>query len=128
MIDFQKMGFQYFGGVDLFAIEEVNKSTSLSLINEIGTDIDKFPNSKAFSGWLHLCPNQKISGGKIISKRTKKGANLLSQALKSCANSIGSQKERDLNYFFLTESHLGKAVKKPLLLLPTNWLSSFTTC
>lgn len=100
MIDLQKMSFQYFGGVDLFAIEGVNKSTVLSLVTEIGTDIDKFPNSKAFSNWLHLCPNQKITGGKIISNRTKKGANPLSQALKSCANSIGSQKEGYLNHFF----------------------------
>lgn len=100
MLDLQKMGFQYFGGVDLFAIEGVNKSTVLSLITEIGTDIDKFPNSKAFSNWLHLCPNQKITGGKIISNRTKKGANPLSQALKSCANSIGSQKRGYLNHFF----------------------------
>lgn len=100
MIDLQKMSFQYFGGVDLFAIEGVNKSTVLSLITEIGTDVDKFSTSKSFSNWLHLCPNQKITGGKIISNRTKKGANPLSQALKSCANSIGSQKEGYLNHFF----------------------------
>ncbi len=59
---------------------------------EVGTDITKLHSSKAFSNWLHLCPNEKITRGKVISNRTKKGANPLSQALKSAANAIGNLK------------------------------------
>jgi transposase len=91
-VDFQKYSFQYFGGVDLFAIEGVNQNTVLSLISEVGSDILKFHSSKAFSSWLHLCPNEKITGGRVISNRTKRGTNPLSQALKSAANAIGNLK------------------------------------
>lgn len=91
-IDFQKYRFQYFAGVDLFAIEGVNQNTVLTLMAEVGTDITKLHSSKAFSNWLHLCPNEKITRGKVISNRTKKGANPLSQALKSAANAIGNLK------------------------------------
>jgi transposase len=90
--DLQKHSFQYFGGVDLFAIEGVNQNTVLTLMAEVGKDIHKFHSSKAFANWLHLCPNQKITGGKVISNRVKRGSNPLSQALKSAANAIGNLK------------------------------------
>jgi transposase len=102
-IDFQTYSFQYFGGVDLFAIEGVNQNTVLSIITEIGIDITKFHSAKAFSNWLHLCPNQKITGGKVISNHTKRGVNPLSQALKSVANVIGGLK---------TDTHLTRFFKK----------------
>jgi hypothetical protein len=85
--------YQYFGGVDLFAIEGINQNTIMSLMSEVGTDITKFHSSKAFSNWLHLCPNEKITGGKVISNKTKKGTNPLSQALKNAANVIGNIKK-----------------------------------
>ncbi len=99
-IDFQRYSYQYFGGVDLFAIEGVNQNTVLTLIAEVGTDIDKFPTAKTFASWLHLSPNQKVSGGRVLSNRTKRGANPLSQALKSSANVIGNMKSGFLNNFF----------------------------
>ena len=56
--------------------------------------------SKHFCSWLRLAPNNKITGGKIISSRTPKGKNRLALALRQAANSIGNQKEGDLNRFF----------------------------
>jgi transposase len=91
--DLQKHSFRYFGGVDLFAIEGVNQNTVLTLISEVGDNIKKFHNAKSFANWLHLCPFQKITGGKIISSKTQKGTNPLTQALKSAANAIGNLKK-----------------------------------
>ena len=102
-VDLQTYSYQYFNGVDLFAIEGVNQNTVLSLISEVGNDLSKFHNAKAFVNWLHLCPNQKITGGKIISNRTKRGTNPLSQAFKSAANAIGNLK---------TNTHLTRFFKK----------------
>jgi transposase len=96
-VDFQKHSFQYFGGVDLFAIEGVNQNTVLALITAVGTDMSRFHSAKAFVNWLHLCPNEKITGGKVISNKTKRGCNALAQAFKSAANVIGNLK---------TNSHL----------------------
>ena len=75
----------------------------MSIITEIGTDITKFHSANAFSNWLHLCPNQKVTGGKVISNHTKRGTNPLSQALKSVANVIGNLK---------TVTHLTRFFKK----------------
>ena len=91
-VDLQKYSFQYFGGVDLLAIEGVNQNTVLTLMAEVGTDITKFYSANAFGNWLHLCPNERITGGKVISNHTKRGSNPLSQALKSAVNAIGNLK------------------------------------
>lgn len=91
-VDFQEYSFRYFGGVDLFAIEGINQNTVLTLMAEVGTDIAKFRSSKAFASWLHICPNEKVTGGKVISSRTKRGSNPLSQVLKSAGNAIGNMK------------------------------------
>ncbi|MBC7390588.1 MAG: transposase [Opitutaceae bacterium] len=70
-VDFQEYSFRYFGGVDLFAIEGINQNTVLTLMAEVGTDITKFRSSKAFASWLHICPNEKVTGGKVISHSLK---------------------------------------------------------
>ena len=61
-----QIGFQYFEGVDLMAIEGVNDATVMAFISEIGLEgIKKFKTSKEFTAWLRLAPNNKISGGKV---------------------------------------------------------------
>ena len=87
-------------GVDLSKIEGVGKGTILTILSEIGTDLRSFPTAKHFASWLHLAPNNKKTGGKIISKRTQPGKNKLADALRHAANSIGNKKEGNLNYFF----------------------------
>jgi transposase len=99
-IDFQKYSFQFFGGVDLFSIEGINQNTVLTIMAEVGTDISKFHSSKGFANWLHLCPNEKVTGGKVVSNHTKRGTNPLSQALKNVANVIGNLKAGYLAAFF----------------------------
>ena len=94
-----KVAFQYFK-TDLFAIPGISHSTVLCLITNIGTDIRKFPSAKAFACWLRLVPNNKISGGRIISSRVRSGKNHIATALRHAANSIGNQKDHDLAPFF----------------------------
>jgi len=87
-------------GVDLFAIDGVSHNTVMTFISEVGTDIYKFPTAKQFASWMRLAPNNKISGGKMISSRTPKGKNRLALALRNAANSIGSMKKGALKNFF----------------------------
>ena len=49
---------------------------------------------------LRLAPNNKISGGKILSSRTPKGSNKLKIALRQAANAIGNLKDTHLSNFF----------------------------
>ena len=58
-------------GVDLTRIDGVDGFTALKVISEIGTDMPKWPSAKHFASWLGLSPNNRITGGKVISSKTK---------------------------------------------------------
>ena len=93
-IDLNIIGYQYFEGVDLMAIEGFSHGTILTLISEVGLDgIKKFNSAKQFASWLRLAPNNKKTGGKIISSKVPKGSNRLKIALRNAANAIGNLKE-----------------------------------
>jgi len=99
--DFNQVAFRYFGGIDFMAIEGVSHATIMSLMSEIGLEgFRKFITSKAFCSWLRLAPNNKISGGKVLSNRIPKGSNRLKIALRQAANAIGNLKDTHLSYFF----------------------------
>lgn len=98
-ISIQKVGHNIFG-VDLMSIPCINVGTLFTLVSEVGLDMDKFPNAKAFCSWLRLAPNNKITGSKVKSSRTPKGKNPVALALRDAANVIGNQKEGVLVNFF----------------------------
>lgn len=93
-IDLNLVSYQYFEGIDLFAIEGVSHSTILTLMSEVGLEgIKKFSTAKQFASWLRLSPNNKISGGKVLSNKIPKGSNRLKIALRNAANAIGNLKD-----------------------------------
>ena len=93
-IDLNLMAYQHFEGVDLMAIEGMSYSTILSLISEVGVDgIKRFSTAKHFASWLRLAPNNKISGGKVLSSKIPEGSNRLKIALRNAANAIGNLKD-----------------------------------
>lgn len=99
--NFNQIAFQYFGGVDLMAIEGLSHATVLAIMSEIGPDgFYKFDTSKQFVSWARLAPNNKISGGKVLSSRIPKGSNRLKIALRQAANAIGNLKDTHLSDFF----------------------------
>lgn len=70
-------------------------------MSEIGPEgFKKFKSSKQFASWLRLVPNNKISGGKILSNRIPKGSNKLKIALRQAANAIGNLKDTHQSAFF----------------------------
>lgn len=91
--------WQYFQ-TDLFAIAGISHSTVLCLLTTLGKDIHKFASAKSFASWLRLVPNNKISGGRIISHRTPSGKSYIATALRQAANSIGNQKNHERTPFF----------------------------
>jgi len=104
-IDINLLSYQYFEGVDLLAIEGVSYSTVLTLMSEVGHGIHKFETAKQFASWLRLSPNNKISGGKVLSNKIPKGSNRLKIALRNAANAIGNLKDTALSNFFARISH-----------------------
>ncbi|WP_439185658.1 IS110 family transposase [Carboxylicivirga taeanensis] len=96
-----QIAFQYFDGVDLMAIEGLSHATVMAIMSEIGPDgFEKFRTSKEFVSWLRLAPNNKISGGKVLSSKTPKGSNRLKIALRQAANAMGNLKDTHLSDFF----------------------------
>ena len=86
--------------MDLLAIEGVSHATALALMSEVGNGIHKFETAKQFASWLRLAPNNRVSGGKMISNRIPKGSNRLKIALGNAANAIGNLKDTALSNFF----------------------------
>ena len=100
-IDLNVAAYQYFGGIDLMAIEGVSDATILALMSEIGPEgMSKFSTGKQFTSWLRLAPNNRISGGKTLSNRTPRGSGRLKIALRNAANAIGNLKDSYLSKFF----------------------------
>lgn len=75
-------------GVDLTEIDGINESAMLSLIAEVGVDMSPWKTEKHFASWLTLCPNNKISGGKVLQRRTRKSASRARDILRLCAQSL----------------------------------------
>ena len=100
-LDLNQASFQYFGGIDFMKVEGLSHSTVLILMSEIGPEgFAKFPTSKQFTSWLRLAPNNKISGGKVLSHRIPRGSNRIKIALRQAANVIGNLKDTHLSDFF----------------------------
>jgi transposase len=100
-MDVNQLAYQYFGGVDLMAIEGVSHATVMAVMSEVGIEgFSKFETSKQFTSWLHLSPNTKITGGKVINSHIPKGGNRLKIALRNAANVIGNLKDTHLSDFF----------------------------
>jgi transposase len=76
-------------GVDLTRVIGLNVLGVLILISEIGVDMSRWRNAKAFCSWLGLCPGNKISGGKILNSRTVHVVNRVSILLRTVAPSVG---------------------------------------
>ena len=93
-IDLNLKSYQMFEGTDLLAIEGMSYSTVLALMSEVGLEgIRKFKTAKHFASWLRLAPNNKVSGGKVLSSKVPKGSNRLKIALRNAANAIGNLKD-----------------------------------
>ena len=76
-------------GVDLTQIHGIGPCLALRMVSECGTDLSRWPTAKHFTSWLTLSPGCKISGGKVLSSRTRKTSNRLSAHLRLAAVTVG---------------------------------------
>jgi transposase len=96
-------------GVDLAAIPGLNASTVQIIVSEIGLDMGKWPNEKAFCAWLGLAPRHEISGGKVLRRHTRKTRNRAGQALRLAAQAAGRSYSGLGSYYRRMRSRLGPA-------------------
>ena len=96
-------------GVDLTRINSIDVTTALAVVSEVGPDLSRFTSVKHFTSWLGLCPGTKISGGKILSGKSKRTANRAAQALKLAAAALKNSQSALGAYYRRMCARLDKA-------------------
>jgi transposase len=96
-------------GVDLTRIDGIDVATALTVLSEVGSDLSRFASIKHFASWLSLCPGTKITGGKLMSGKTKRVANRAAQALRLAAASLRTSQSGLGAYFRRLCARMDKA-------------------
>ncbi len=86
-------------GVDLTRIDGVDVTTALAVVSETGADMSRFPSLGQFASRLGLCPGTKITGGKVMSGKSKRCANRAAQALRLAAAALRTSQSALGAYF-----------------------------
>jgi len=77
-------------GVDLTAVPGIEALTAHTIFCEIGNDLTKFPSSGHFASYLGFCPNNRISGGKVLFNQTRPVKSRAAQIIKLAAQSVAN--------------------------------------
>jgi len=83
---------QQITGTDLTEIFGISDTTAIEILSEVGLDMSKWPTAKHFTSWLNLAPNNKKTGGKVISSKIAKKKNIAGQAFKMAAFAVQRSK------------------------------------
>jgi transposase len=75
-------------GVDLTQIDGINVQTAQTVISEVGVDMTRWRSEKQFASWLGLCPDNRVSGGKVLKRGTRHVINRAATALRMAAWSL----------------------------------------
>ena len=76
-------------GKDMTEIDGIGPYLSFKLIGECGNDLFAWPSAKHFTSWLGLAPNNKISGGRVLSSRTRRSGSRAAALLRLAAVTVG---------------------------------------
>jgi transposase len=96
-------------GVDLTAIEGIGVLTAQVVVSGIGLDMTRWRSEKHFSSWLGLCPDNRISGGKVLSSHTRHVVNPVSDALRIAATTLQNSKTALGAFYRRMRARLGAA-------------------
>jgi transposase len=94
-------------GVDLTTVPGINVLTAHTLLAEVGPDLSRFPTPEAFASWLGLCPDNRISGGKILSVKTRRVKNRAALALRMSAQAVQGSRAALGGYYRRMRAKLG---------------------
>jgi transposase len=75
-------------GTDLTQIDGINVVTAQAILADTGTDMSAWRTEKHFVSWLGLCPDHRISGGKVLQRRTRRVVSRAATAFRLAANSL----------------------------------------
>ena len=96
-------------GADLSQIHGLGPYSILRLVAECGDDMRKWPTAKHFTSWLTLAPGNKISGGRVLSSKTRRSSNRAAALLRIAAVNIGRTQTAIGAFYRRLAARLGKA-------------------
>ena len=108
-IEIQSALFTLAGGVDLTQIHGLGSYSALRIVAEVGTDMTRWPTVKHFTSWLTLSPGNRISGGKVLSSRTRRSSNRATSLLRLAAVTVGKSQTALGAFFRRLAARAGKA-------------------
>src|SRR6202163_2343680 len=96
-------------GVDLTQIHGLGPYLALKLVGECGTNLTAWPTAKHFTSWLGLAPHNKISGGKVLSSKTRRTSNRAASLLRLAAGTVGRTETALGAFYRRLSARVGKA-------------------
>ncbi|AJY71904.1 transposase [Geobacter sulfurreducens] len=96
-------------GVDLTQIHGMGPYLALKLISECGSDMTRWATAKHFTSWLCLAPGNKISGGKVLSSKTRRSSNRATALLRLAAVNVGKTQTAMGAFYRRLAARIGKA-------------------
>jgi transposase len=96
-------------GCDVTQIHGLGPYLALKLVGECGTNLSAWPNAKHFTSWLCLSPSNKISGGKVLSSRTRRSGSRAAALLRLAAVAVGRTDTALGAFYRRLSARVGKA-------------------
>ena len=97
-------------GTDLTLMDSVDVMTAMTILSEVGWDMSKWKTEDHFVSWLRLCPDNRISGDKIIGKGRLPTNNRVTIALKMAASTLRTSRTYLVAQFRRLRTKLGSPV------------------
>jgi transposase len=83
-----RTGLFRMSGTDLTRIDSIDVMTATTILSEAGWDMSKWETEDHFVSWLRLCPDNRISGNRVIGKGRLPTNNRVTIALKMAASAL----------------------------------------
>ena len=72
-------------GVDLTRIDGIDVMVAQTILSEVGFDMTRWKTEAHFASWLGLCPDNQISGDKVLARGTRRVVSRVATALRMAA-------------------------------------------
>ena len=96
-------------GKDIARIDGFGPYLALKLIAECGDNLLAWPSAKHFTSWLGLAPNNMISGGRVLSSRTRRTGSRAAALLRLAAVTVGRTDTALGAFYRRLSARIGKA-------------------
>ncbi len=96
-------------GVDFTRVEGLNVLTVQTILSEVGLDASKFSTQKHFTSWLGVCPDNRITGGKIKSSKTRPVKNRAADAFRIAAQAVANSSGPIGSFYRRMRARIGPA-------------------